>query len=121
MPRFEAYIAFGAKGSKKFAAFVIDMSMTWIGAPPRLYSVATETRTKRVGGHSDAPEAIVVERARGHGALGARRRDGGGGGACTVYSPARHPRGGNRSTQIPRSDGMIAYLTLLNARDGGIN
>jgi branched-chain amino acid transport system substrate-binding protein len=29
--------------------------------------------------------------------------------------------GANRSTQIPRSDGMIAYLTLLNARDGGIN
>jgi branched-chain amino acid transport system substrate-binding protein len=29
--------------------------------------------------------------------------------------------GGNRSVQIPRSDGIIAYLTLLNVRDGGIN
>jgi branched-chain amino acid transport system substrate-binding protein len=29
--------------------------------------------------------------------------------------------GANRSIQIPRSDGIIAYLTLLNARDGGIN
>jgi branched-chain amino acid transport system substrate-binding protein len=29
--------------------------------------------------------------------------------------------GGQRSLQIPRSDGLIAYLTLLNVRDGGIN
>ena len=29
--------------------------------------------------------------------------------------------GALRSTQIPRSDGVIAYLTLLNERDGGIN
>ena len=29
--------------------------------------------------------------------------------------------GGQRSVQIPRSDGIIAYLTLLNERDGGIN
>jgi branched-chain amino acid transport system substrate-binding protein len=29
--------------------------------------------------------------------------------------------GGQRSIQIPRADGYIAYLTLLNARDGGIN
>jgi branched-chain amino acid transport system substrate-binding protein len=29
--------------------------------------------------------------------------------------------GGRRSVQIPRSDGIIAYLTLLNERDGGIN
>ena len=29
--------------------------------------------------------------------------------------------GANRSLQIPRSDGIIAYLTLLNERDGGIN
>ena len=29
--------------------------------------------------------------------------------------------GANRSLQIPRSDGIIAYMTLLNARDGGIN
>jgi branched-chain amino acid transport system substrate-binding protein len=29
--------------------------------------------------------------------------------------------GGQRSLQIPRSDGIIAYLTLLNARDGGIH
>jgi branched-chain amino acid transport system substrate-binding protein len=29
--------------------------------------------------------------------------------------------GGQRSLQIPRADGYIAYLTLLNARDGGIN
>ena len=29
--------------------------------------------------------------------------------------------GGTRSNQIPRSDGIIAYVTLLNARDGGIN
>jgi branched-chain amino acid transport system substrate-binding protein len=29
--------------------------------------------------------------------------------------------GSERSIQIPRSDGIIAYLTLLNARDGGIN
>ncbi len=29
--------------------------------------------------------------------------------------------GAIRSLQIPRSDGYIAYLTLLNARDGGIN
>src|SRR5712691_5661739 len=29
--------------------------------------------------------------------------------------------GAQRSLQIPRADGMIAYLTLLNARDGGIN
>jgi branched-chain amino acid transport system substrate-binding protein len=29
--------------------------------------------------------------------------------------------GAIRSTQIPRSDGIIAYLTLLNERDGGIN
>jgi branched-chain amino acid transport system substrate-binding protein len=29
--------------------------------------------------------------------------------------------GGTRSLQIPRSDGIIAYLTFLNARDGGIN
>jgi branched-chain amino acid transport system substrate-binding protein len=28
--------------------------------------------------------------------------------------------GALRSTQIPRADGLIAYLTLLNARDGGI-
>jgi branched-chain amino acid transport system substrate-binding protein len=26
-----------------------------------------------------------------------------------------------KSTQIPRADGYIAYLTLLNERDGGIN
>jgi len=29
--------------------------------------------------------------------------------------------GALRSVQIPRSDGVIAYLTLLNERDGGIN
>src|SRR5262245_19448874 len=29
--------------------------------------------------------------------------------------------GATRSAQIPRADGMIAYLTLLNERDGGIN
>ena len=29
--------------------------------------------------------------------------------------------GALRSTMIPRADGYIAYLTLLNARDGGIN
>ena len=29
--------------------------------------------------------------------------------------------GALRSLQIPRSDGIIAYLTFLNARDGGIN
>jgi branched-chain amino acid transport system substrate-binding protein len=29
--------------------------------------------------------------------------------------------GGQRSIQIPRSNGIIAYLTLLNERDGGIN
>jgi branched-chain amino acid transport system substrate-binding protein len=29
--------------------------------------------------------------------------------------------GGQRFTVIPRIDGYIAYLTLLNARDGGIN
>ena len=29
--------------------------------------------------------------------------------------------GAARSVQIPRSDGIIAYLTLLNERDGGIN
>jgi branched-chain amino acid transport system substrate-binding protein len=29
--------------------------------------------------------------------------------------------GANRAPQIPRADGMIAYLTLLNKRDGGIN
>jgi branched-chain amino acid transport system substrate-binding protein len=29
--------------------------------------------------------------------------------------------GALRSLQIPRSDGIIAYFTLLNARDGGIN
>src|SRR6266581_7864476 len=29
--------------------------------------------------------------------------------------------GAQRSLQIPRADGYIAYLTLLNARDGGIN
>ena len=29
--------------------------------------------------------------------------------------------GANRSVMIPRGDGYIAYLTLLNARDGGIN
>jgi branched-chain amino acid transport system substrate-binding protein len=29
--------------------------------------------------------------------------------------------GAYRSTQIPRSDGIIAYVTLLNERDGGIN
>jgi branched-chain amino acid transport system substrate-binding protein len=29
--------------------------------------------------------------------------------------------GATKSTQIPRADGYIAYLTLLNERDGGIN
>ena len=29
--------------------------------------------------------------------------------------------GGQRFVAIPRADGFIAYLTLLNARDGGIN
>ena len=29
--------------------------------------------------------------------------------------------GAQRAVQIPRADGYIAYLTLLNARDGGIN
>jgi len=29
--------------------------------------------------------------------------------------------GAQRSVQIPRADGYIAYLTLLNERDGGIN
>ncbi|HSF30189.1 MAG TPA: ABC transporter substrate-binding protein [Candidatus Tectomicrobia bacterium] len=29
--------------------------------------------------------------------------------------------GGQRFAMIPRTDGFIAYLTLLNARDGGIN
>jgi branched-chain amino acid transport system substrate-binding protein len=29
--------------------------------------------------------------------------------------------GAQRSVQIPRADGYIAYLTLLNVRDGGIN
>ena len=29
--------------------------------------------------------------------------------------------GALRFIQIPRADGLIAYLTLLNARDGGIN
>jgi branched-chain amino acid transport system substrate-binding protein len=29
--------------------------------------------------------------------------------------------GAQRSTLIPRSEGVIAYLTLLNERDGGIN
>jgi len=30
-------------------------------------------------------------------------------------------QGATKSTQIPRADGYIAYLTLLNERDGGIN
>jgi hypothetical protein len=29
--------------------------------------------------------------------------------------------GAQRSTQIPQANGYIDYLTLLNARDGGIN
>ena len=29
--------------------------------------------------------------------------------------------GATKATQIPRADGYIAYLTLLNERDGGIN
>jgi len=29
--------------------------------------------------------------------------------------------GATKSTQISRADGYIAYLTLLNERDGGIN
>src|SRR5262245_3060207 len=29
--------------------------------------------------------------------------------------------GATKSTQTPRADGYIAYLTLLNERDGGIN
>ena len=29
--------------------------------------------------------------------------------------------GGQRFTGIPRADGSLAYLTLLNERDGGIN
>jgi hypothetical protein len=29
--------------------------------------------------------------------------------------------GATRSLQIPRTDGYIAYLTLINERDGGIN
>ena len=42
-------------------------------------------------------------------------------GGRTVSPRARHPRGGQRFIFSPRADGYIAYLTLLNARDGGIN
>ena len=63
----------------------------------------------------------VVERARGRRTLGAGGRDGGGGGGRTVYPRARRPRGGPEALGIPQADGLIAYLTLLNERDGGIN
>jgi branched-chain amino acid transport system substrate-binding protein len=43
-------------------------------------------------------------------------------GAGAQFLPVLSVReGAVRSTMIPRADGYIAYLTLLNARDGGIN
>ena len=42
--------------------------------------------------------------------------------AGTQFLPVLSRREGvNRSTGIPLTDGYIAYLTLLNERDGGIN
>jgi branched-chain amino acid transport system substrate-binding protein len=42
--------------------------------------------------------------------------------AGTQFLPLLVTReGSERSVQIPRSDGIIAYVTLLNERDGGIN
>src|SRR2546425_8952153 len=73
---------------------VIDMSVHWAGPPPRLSWGGTGTRTKMGGGHSDAPEATVVERARSRRARGAGKRAGGGGGGRTVSPRAQHPRGG---------------------------
>ena len=63
----------------------------------------------------------VVERARGRRARRAGGCDGGGSGGRTVSPRAQRPRGGQRFLQIPRADGYIAYLTLLNERDGGIH
>ena len=39
----------------------------------------------------------------------------------TVSPYSRRARGGQRSLQIPLANGSIDYVTLLNARDGGIN
>ena len=101
---------------------VIDVSVTGQVRRPRLSWGGTETRTTWMGGHSDAPAAPVVERARGRRARGAGGRDGGGSGGRTVSSRARRrARGPSGLTEIPRADGFIAYLTLLNERDGGIN
>ena len=57
--------------------------------------------------------AAVLSRAGG--------RDGGGSGGRTVSSRARRARGGPEVSYIPLANGYIDYLTLLNARDGGIN
>ena len=99
---------------------VLDVSVTWAGPPPGSPG-AGPRREPRGGGHRDAPAAPVVERARGRRARRAGGRDGGGGGGRTVSPRARRPRGGRRSLQIRVADGYIAYLTLLNERDGGIN
>ena len=44
---------------------VLDMSVKWAGPLPPLSWGGTRTRTKVVGGHSDACAAPVVECARG--------------------------------------------------------
>ena len=67
-------------------------------------------------------QLLVVEWAGGRRARRAGGCDGGAGGRRTVSPRARVAARGPRGLfQIPRADGYIAYLTLLNERDGGIN
>ena len=63
----------------------------------------------------------MVERARGRRARWAGGCDGSGGGGAQFLPVLSVREGAQRAVQIPRADGYIAYLTLLNARDGGIN
>ena len=79
------------------------------------------TRANVLGGPGDARAAPVVERARGRHACRAGGRDGGAA-AGEQFLPVLGVReGGQRFIFGPRADGYIAYLTLLNERDGGIN
>ena len=63
----------------------------------------------------------VVEWARSRRAGWAGGRDGSGsGGPNSLFPCSACARGAVRSLGIPMTNGYIDYLTLLNARDGGI-
>src|SRR5262249_5397859 len=100
---------------------VIDVSMHGAGPPPRLSGHGTETRTKGRGDiamhlHHQWWSGLVAAVLSGLVGVTVVRAAG------EQFIPVLTMReGATRGIGIPWANGFIAYLTLLNERDGGLN